>query len=355
MFKPIWVYYVIIIRAITLQLTLFELKAFIKTKGIKRINLNYPKYIYKSYPSFECSIKKNNPLVSIIIPTLNRYDQLSDVLRDLESQDYKNTEIIIIDQSEPIKKEFYNYYQLNMIFVKQEDKALWKARNSAILMSKGDFILLLDDDSRIDKYWVSEHLKCLAYFNADISAGVSMSAIGAPIPKHYSYFRWADQLDTGNVLLKRQVFEKCGLFDLQFEGMRMGDGEFGARAYKNGLRIINNSNAKRIHLKTSYGGLREISGWDSFRPINVLAPRPIPSVLYFYRKYWDNKASILSLLITIPISLMSYKLKGKKVGNYISIMFFLILFPLVFIQILRSWLFSSKMLKDGAKVNNLIQ
>ena len=66
MFKPIWVYYVIIIRAITLQLTLFELKAFIKTKAIKRINLNSPKYIYKSYPSFECSIKKNNPVAKNI-------------------------------------------------------------------------------------------------------------------------------------------------------------------------------------------------------------------------------------------------------------------------------------------------
>ena len=81
--------------------------------------------------------------------------------------------------------------------------------------------------------------------------------VGSPVPKHYSHIRWGDQLDTGNVLIKRKVFEKVGLFDLRFEGMRMGDHEFGARSHQNGFTIINNHRASREHLKTSMGGFRE--------------------------------------------------------------------------------------------------
>ena len=42
---------------------------------------------------------------------------------------------------------------------------------------------------------------------------------GSPVPKHYSHIRWGDQLDTGNVLIKRKVFEKVGLliYDLKDE------------------------------------------------------------------------------------------------------------------------------------------
>ena len=37
--------------------------------------------------------------------------------------------------------------------------------------------------------------------------GTSISLVGAPVPSNYNYFRWADQLDTGNVLVKRNVFK----------------------------------------------------------------------------------------------------------------------------------------------------
>ena len=155
-------------------------------------------------------------------------------------------------------------------------------------------------------------LKCSDYFKADVSAGVSLSVIGAPIPIHYDYFRWADQLDTGNVLIKKNVFKKCGLFDKKFEKMRMGDGEFGVRSLINGFRSINNHLASRTHLKTAKGGLRENGGWDGLRPKNWFSPKPIPSVLYFFRKYWGNKATIHFLVQTIPISILPINLKAKN-------------------------------------------
>ena len=71
-------------------------------------------------------------MVSVVIPTLNRYTYLKDVLEDLEKQDYENFEVIIVDQSEPFQKEFYDQFDLNIHLIYQEEKALWLARNTAI-------------------------------------------------------------------------------------------------------------------------------------------------------------------------------------------------------------------------------
>src|SRR5690606_21009223 len=117
----------------------------------------------------------DNPKISVIIPTLNRYKYLKDVMLDLEKQTYKNFEVIVVDQTEPFQEEFYKNWNLNLIYWHQKEKALWKARNEAIEKATGEYILLYDDDSLIDADWIYEHLKCLDFFKADISSGVSLS------------------------------------------------------------------------------------------------------------------------------------------------------------------------------------
>ena len=59
------------------------------------------------------------------------------------------------------------------------------------------------------------------------------------------------------MLLYRRIFKICGLFDEQFEDMRMGDAEFGLRAFKKGIISVSNPEAYRAHLKSNEGGLRD--------------------------------------------------------------------------------------------------
>ena len=302
---------------------------------------------YDNYETYKSKLIKSSPFISIIIPTLNRYKNLESVLKDLQIQTYKNFEIIIIDQSKPFKPDFYKMFSLNIKVIFQKNRALWKARNLGIKNSSADFFLFLDDDSRLKKTWIFEHLKCIDFFKADISAGVSISKIGAPIPTNYNFFRIADQLDTGNVLIRKKVFKKCGLFDLQFEKMRMGDGEFGIRACLNGFKIIHNPLSKRTHLKVKKGGLREMGSWDGLRPKNIFNLRPIPSVLYFYRSYWGDSNSLFSMIQTIPFSLTPYSLKGRYNGYLISIVLFIIFYPLIIYQVYKSWKISDEMIKKG--------
>ena len=291
--------------------------------------------------------------ISVVIPTLNRYEYLKDVLRDLERQDYQNFEVIVVDQSEPFRPEFYKDFDLSIRLIRQEEKALWLARNTAIQKAEGAYLLLFDDDSRVAPDWITQHLKCLDFFGAAISAGVSISVVGAKVPEHYRYFRWADQLDTGNVLVHRSVFEKAGLFDRQFEAQRQGDGEFGLRAYLAGFTSISNPYARRLHLKVPSGGLRQMGSWDGFRPKSWLAPRPVPSVLYLCRKYFGNRAAAYMLLKGVPPSLISYRFKRKPWMLMLGLPLSLLLLPLVAGQVWRSWYRASHLLREGARISTL--
>ena len=94
--------------------------------------------------------------------------------------------ITVIDQSSPFKVNFYDKYDLNIKVIRQEEPRLWSARNKAIIESDETIIALLDDDSRLDQNWITKHLQCLDYYDADISAGVSISMKGGKVPENYS-------------------------------------------------------------------------------------------------------------------------------------------------------------------------
>ncbi len=349
-FHPVWVFYVLMLRFFSFKNPFREISAWKKSGDVKRSDYLKNPILYDDWNSFKSLLVEEKPFVSVVIPTLNRYEYLKDVLEDLEKQDYKNFEVIIVDQSNPFQNDFYKKFNLDIKLVQQTERALWLARNHAVEISKGEYILLFDDDSRVEPDWVVNHLKCLDFFDADISSGVSVSTVGAEVPENYSFFRISDQIDTGNVMLKKQIFKEIGLFDRQFEKQRMGDGEYGLRAYLNGYKNISNPHAGRIHLKVGSGGLREMGSWDAFRPKKLFAPRPIPSVLYLYRKYYGTKRSLLAILKTVPQSIIPYRYKKNKKMLVLGLLISLFLFPFVVLQVVISWRLASKKLREGALI-----
>lgn len=351
-FNTIWLVYIFGLRLLSLKNPIQECKGFFKALKVKKVkNFNEP-IIYDAWEGFQSELIARNPLVSVVIPTLNRYDYLKDVLKDLEQQDYKNFEVIVVDQSEPFQPEFYKDYNLNFNIIHQEDKALWQARNRAITNSKGEFIALSEDDVRIESDWITNHLKCLDFFNASISAGVFYPLNGS-IPKARSFFSTASQFATGNSVLYKTVFEAIGLFDLQFEAQRMGDGEFGARAFINSFKSVSNPLAACVDVKASTGGLRQMGSWDSFRPKGWLSPRPIPSVLYFFRRYFGKRNTKLVLLKAVPSSVIPYRFKRNRIMLLIGSLLSILISPLVLYQVLKSWSLSSRKIKQGPMISNL--
>ena len=353
-FSSFWVFYLMLYRILSFNNPFNELRAWIQTRHTPRADLYSNPISYATWETFQSTLLQRQPRVTVVIPTLNRYRYLKDAIKDLEAQTYKNFEVVVVDQSEPFQKDQYESFELDLKVVEQEEKALWLARNNAIKNSDSELLLLFDDDSRVDPDWIENHIKAIDFFKADISSGVSISKVGAEIPRHYGYFKVSDQLDTGNAMIKREVFNAIGLFDRQFEKMRMGDGEFGCRAFINGFLNISNPYAGRIHLKVDSGGLREMGSWDAFRTSKWFAPRPIPSVLYFFRRYFGNKQAKRAIMRIVPFSIIPYSMKKNKGLLIIGALLSILLSPILLLQIGKSWRLSTIKLKEGPKIEQLI-
>lgn len=347
-----WAAFALLRRLISFHNPFNEIKCFLKTSKVVRHNPYTNPITHGDYKNFKSPLLFQQPLVAVIIPTLNRYKYLEDVMKDLEKQDYKNFEVIVVDQSNPFDEAFYKQFHCRTTLIHQKERLLWTARNNAVKATKADYLLFFDDDSRVEPDWISQHIKCLDYFQSDISAGVSLSIIGRKVPQSYSYFRWADQFDSGNAMVKRAVFKSIGLFDEQYNKQRMGDGEFGIRAFINGYRSISNPFAARVHLKVADGGLREMGSWDAFRPKKWFAPRPIPSVVFLYKKYYPKTLYRSMMLLAMMISNVHFKNKGSNKMLVWSIFLSIIKAPLLIIQFLKARSIANKMLAkdDGIKL-----
>lgn len=350
-FHSAWVFFVLILRLSSFHNPIKELSGWRRTRNVSRIHINSP-IRYENWEAYHPKLLDREPKVSVIIPTLNRYHYLKDILFDLEQQSYKNFEVIVVDQSDPYHPDFYSDFKLDLKLIRQDEKALWLARNTAIKRSRGDLIALSEDDVRVQPDWIINHLKCLDFFNGEVSAGVFFP-LGSSIPEERSFFTIASQFATGNAMLYKKVFGKVGLFDRQFEKQRMGDGEFGMRIYLEGIRSISNPLAACVDVKAGTGGLREMGSWDAFRPSTFLAPRPIPSVLYFFRRYFGTNSSLLALLRMVPLSVFPYQFKKNKPLMLIGIFITILIFPIVCYQVCRSWQLSSKKINDGPKIDVL--
>ena len=349
-------YRILVHRLFTFHNPFKEINGFLKARKVNRVNVyasnGFVQY-QKDYDNFDSELIRRNPKVSVVIPTLNRYEYLKDVMADLEQQDYKNFEVIVVDQTDPFNEDFYKGWNLDLKVSWQEEKALWLARNNAIKSAGGEYILLYDDDSRVDPDWISQHLKCLDYYKCDISSGVSLSVVGAKVPEDYAYFKWSDQIDTGNVMFAKSMMLDTGMFDRQFEKQRMGDGEYGLRSYLCGKTNVSNPYAKRIHLKVAQGGLRQMGSWDALRPKKLFAPRPVPSTVYLTRKYFGNRIARLVIATNVPTSLLPYKYKSKHWAAAVSLLIAVIGSPIVFMQTCIAWRQAGKKLKEGDRIERL--
>ncbi|QGQ96093.1 glycosyltransferase [Paenibacillus psychroresistens] len=96
---------------------------------------------------FQCSSHWIHPLVSVITPTFNRPEILSEMLEGLHRQTYKDIECIIVnDGGTSVEWVVDLYPELDIKVINQENMKHPRARNNGVASANGKFILLCDDD-----------------------------------------------------------------------------------------------------------------------------------------------------------------------------------------------------------------
>ncbi len=109
---------------------------------------------------------KNQPLVSVVIPTFNHADFLNRALEAVAIQQYSNLEVIIIDNhsEDHTDKVVELFDNLNIKLLKiHNNGVIGKSRNYGIDQAKGEWIAFLDSD---DLWYSSRLASCAQFFES---------------------------------------------------------------------------------------------------------------------------------------------------------------------------------------------
>lgn len=233
--------------------------------------------------------------ISVLIPTLNRYPYLKTILKQLREQSFPILEVIVIDQT-PLQDRqilFYDEFKdlpLHVIF--QDHAGQSSSRNAGLLISRGEYILFIDDDDEIQPDLIEQHLHYLKQHLSDASCGVA-DEIGSILPEAFKFQRAADVFPTNNSLLHRQALEKSGLFDLAFEHGARADADLGMRLYLSGSRLILNPQVSVLHHHAPQGGLRvhkaRVITYSSSRRNLFQRGLPSPTEIVLSKRYFSAR------------------------------------------------------------------
>jgi len=97
------------------------------------------------------------PLFSVVICTYNRSAQLDGALRSVLAQDTCDYELLVVDDgsSDDTADVVAAFDSPHVRYVRRPNGGLSAARNTGIAEARGEFVIFLDDDDRVDRSWLS--------------------------------------------------------------------------------------------------------------------------------------------------------------------------------------------------------
>jgi len=180
----------------------------------------------KNNTRVEKLMSNTNPVVSVIIPTYNQADLLKKSLQSLLDQTFPDWEAIVIDNnSEDDTKEIVENLQDHRIIYKtiHNQGIIAASRNLGIHCAKGDYIAFLDSD---DLWYPSKLSECLKEMQQGKEIvchrlwirkdGILQNKL-IPTPPHQNFYKTLlykgnSVIATSAVMMKKQCFDRCGVF-----------------------------------------------------------------------------------------------------------------------------------------------
>jgi len=167
------------------------------------------------------------PFVSVIIPTYNRRELLSEAIGSVLNQAYEDFQLVIVDDgsTDGTKDMIKEYRDPRINYIFQKKRGVSNARNRGIFESCGEYVSFLDSDD----LWKRDKLKIqtdLMNNKKDIfisytdeiwmRKGIRVN----PMNKHKKYSGWIFEkclplciVSPSSVMIRRELFNDIGLFD----------------------------------------------------------------------------------------------------------------------------------------------
>jgi GT2 family glycosyltransferase len=167
------------------------------------------------------------PLVSVLIVTWNRKEDVLETIRSVYDQDYRNFEIVVVDNGskDGTVEAMHQAYPRVKLVALDKNVGISIGRNAGIAVSSGDIIFCLDSDASPGNNSLTN---IVHIFQTDPEIGVINSKIvnvfteeidGGPgwaysekqkANQDQEFFSWS--FSEGGAAIRKEVFEKVGLF-----------------------------------------------------------------------------------------------------------------------------------------------
>ncbi len=313
---------------------------------------------------------EGNPKVSYIIPTMFRQDYTLQLLADLELQSFSVTQVVIVDATPEGDRDESLYaqkaYPFELIIKWQESKGSCRARNEAIALCTGEYVVFGDDDIRIPPDFIENHIRFLQTYDVGACNGLDIRADHQKQDlkdlenklESLGSKRWiagcTQMFSNANSCVKREFVTQLAGNDVNFDGGYGEDSDFGMSLSKIGVTVLHNPFSVNLHLKPAIGGYRfwgnqaKITGkkrksqpWELDTPVKWIPPVPSPTVLYGIVKHYTPQ----QVLEYKQKLFFLYLFKGTK-------MFFLFRFiriPYKNIQFRKSLFYAKKLMVLGKR------
>jgi GT2 family glycosyltransferase len=158
---------------------------------------------------------RENPLVSVVIPTRNAGATLERTLRSVTSQTYKNVEVIVVDnKSKDNTREIASKFGVKVLEMVPERSA---QMNYGVSVAKGDYIYRVDQDFALEPSVIEEAVQACESRNLD---GVLIHNTSDPTISYWSRVRKlerdcykGDLVHVAVRFFRREAFARAGGFD----------------------------------------------------------------------------------------------------------------------------------------------
>lgn len=258
--------------------------------------------------------------ISIIIPNYNGFNYLSRCLNSLSSQDFDSFEVIIVENASKDEsiRIIEKYKDVRLIKL-DKNYGFSKAVNQGIKIAKGDYVVLLNNDTEVNENWLLELKNCIEKDEKIFSCSSKMLRYNErekidDAGDEYNLFGWAHKRGDGALkdkynkdcyvfsscggaaIYRKKVFDEIGYFDDNFFAY-MEDVELCYRAKINGYKNVYCSKAIVYHIGSATSG----SKYNSFKV--RLAARNNIYVIY-------KNMPFIQFVINLPFLLLGFLIKG---------------------------------------------
>jgi len=249
-------------------------------------------------------------MISAIILNWNGKRHLKECLESLRDQAYRDFETIFVDNgsSDGSVEHVRENFPYVKILALGKNTGFSKGNNEGIKIAKGEYIALLNNDTRVDRYWLEELYKSIckhpeiSFFASRIvfydqpdridSAGDGYAICGAPFKighcenrSKYSQENIVFGACAGASLYRKEMLDDIGLLDEDFFAI-YEDGDLNFRAQLKGYKCLFVPSAIVYHKgSSSIGKLSDFYVYHGQRNVEHLYIKNMPLLLILRNGY----------------------------------------------------------------------